>query len=129
MRVEDFRRPMIVVLLIVIFFTIFAVIMPTSALLRGIWLALIWQVASIAVLTACAYLMTPPVTRMRGWLLAGAALVKFGALYWAGYLALQALQPSGVGITIGMTIPWVVVVCEACRISARDSHVYPEPVS
>ena len=101
------------VLAIVIIFTLFGAAAHQAPLLRGVWIALAWQAASWGGLTLCAWLLHPPMTRARAWCLAGAALLKFPALYALGYLALRHLAPSPVGLVIGLTLPWAVLVTYA----------------
>ena len=101
------------VLAIVIIFTLFGVAAHQMPLLRGVWIALVWQTASWGGLALCGRLLRPPMTQTRAWCLAGAALLKFPALYALGYLALRHLAPSPVGLVIGLTLPWAVLVTYA----------------
>ena len=113
MHALPIRRLSVVMLGVVILFTIVAWLGGNLALIRGLWLALLWQAASVMCLVACGRLLRQPATPRRTWQLAGMACLKFPALYTLGYLALRWLAPSAVGLAIGLTIPWIVLLVYA----------------
>ena len=105
------------VLMIVIFFTMVSAALHQWAFARGLWLATVWQAVSVAALALCSGLLTPPITRRRAWLLAGAVLIKFPLLYALGYAGLRLLQPGPIGLVTGITVPWAVLVLMVLRAS------------
>ena len=127
MRTLESRRFIRSVLMIVIIFTILAALRQQWALVRGVWIALLWQAASVAALAGCARCLSPPITRGRAWVLAGLLCVKFPLLYALGYVALRYLAPSAWGLAIGLTLPWAVLVASA-GMQVAESCMRPAAV-
>ena len=113
MNALPIRRLVVCVLGIVIFFTIIALAFNQWAFARGLWLALLWQGASVTLLVVCGRLLRASPSRRRAWQLAGVGLLKFPVLYGAGYLALRAWSPSAWGLAVGLTLPWLCVTLAA----------------
>lgn len=113
MRDFPARQLSLLVLASVIIFTILAGRLHQIAAIRGLWIASVWQAASWAGLMLCGQLLRPPMTQRRAWCLAGAAVLKFPALYALGFWALRHLAPSPIGLAIGLTLPWAVLVTYA----------------
>ncbi|GEM_PF-5206159 len=108
-----FRRLTVSALGIVILFTMIAWNLHETAVVRGVWIAALWQVASGWCLVRCARLLSPPFTKRRRWHLVGFVCLKFPGLYGLGYLALRWFEPSALGLVVGLTVPWVVLVSYA----------------
>ena len=115
------RRLTSIVLAIVIIFTILGLAAQQWDLVRGVWLALGWQAASVACLAVAGRVLRQPASKGRGWRLAGIACLKFPALYAAGYWLLRWTQPSAVGLLVGLTMPWVVLTMWATLRVLRAS--------
>lgn len=98
---------------LVIFFTIIAMSLGFPAMACGMALACCWQAASVLLLVWVGRLLMPPVTKRQAWGIAGIACLKFPVLYGLGFLALKALAPSPIGLLLGLTIPWGVLVIYA----------------
>lgn len=110
--------------MIVIFFTILMLGLQRADIARGLWVATIWQAASVGALALCARLLQPPYTARRRWLLAGLVTVKFPLLYAAGWLALRHLAPHAIGLAVGLTIPWAVLVAHAVGALWRSQSTW-----
>ena len=108
------------VLAIVIIFTLIAALWQQWAFVRGLWLAVLWQAASVAVLGVCSRLLRPPISRRRAWALAGMLVVKFLLLYGLGYCALRWWAPGAWGLAAGLTMPWMALVAAALMQLGRD---------
>src|SRR3989338_4958886 len=121
MNVLPIRRLAATVLGIVILFTPLALAAGQLAFARGVWLALGWQAASVACLALGGRCLRWPASKRRGWALAGVAFLKFPFLYTLGYWLVRWIHPSAVGLAVGLTIPWCVIVIYAVVTLLRNA--------
>ena len=123
MNALPIRRLAARILTIVIIFTILGMVWQQPAFVRGVWLALGWQAASLTCLAVAARILRQPASTGRAWRLTGIACLKFPVLYTAGYWLLRRVEPGALGLALGMTIPWLVLT--ACAAASLMKPAQP----